>query len=147
MIAFLFTQLRTLSRNYNYFNDLYQLGTCYPMHKIRITIFVHVLNHKQHFLLAAILVHVHDVALVLHHHSKGYAPVHSQSFIIALGIAIVVDEMDLSIGFAISSNVSLHCKALSVELHVTSSLSPTRHTPALGEGDIVTAPILVNVGF
>ena len=48
-----------------------------------------------------------------------------EEFIIALGIATVVDEMDLSIGFAIPINVSLHIKALSVELHVTFSLSPT----------------------
>ena len=32
-------------------------------------------------------------------------------------------------------------KALGVAVrHVTSSVSPTRHTAALGEGDIITAP-------
>ena len=37
--------------------------------------------------------------------------------------------------------VKFHLKALLVVLHVTSSLSPARHTAALGEGDIITAPV------
>ena len=66
-----------------------------------------------------------------------------EEFTIALGTVTVVDEMDLSIGSVIPNNVSLQCKALPVVVHVTSRLSPTRHTAAPGEEDIniVTAPV------
>ena len=48
-----------------------------------------------------------------------------EEIITALWIAMVVDEIDISrIGSLIPISVSLHCKALSVELHLTSRLSP-----------------------
>ena len=47
-----------------------------------------------------------------------------EEFIITLGIAIVVDERDISIGLFFPINVSLHCRVLSVEIHITCSLFP-----------------------
>ena len=68
-----------------------------------------------------------------------------EEFIIDLGIAIVVDEMDISgTGSIIPINVILHRKVLSVELYITCSLSPVWLTVALGEGDILTAPIILH---
>ena len=67
-----------------------------------------------------------------------------EEFIITLWITMVFDEMDMScMGSVIPSSVSLHCKANSVELHVTANLSPAWQTLALGEGFITTTPISI----
>ena len=48
-------------------------------------------------------------------------------FIITLRVPTVVDEMVMSVGPLIPFKVSLHCRALSVVLHVNSSLFPALH--------------------
>ena len=50
-----------------------------------------------------------------------------EEFILAIGIFIVVDETDISTGSIIPIEVSLHCRALSVVLHVNFKLSPASH--------------------
>ena len=65
-----------------------------------------------------------------------------EEFIINLSTARVVDETDtFRIGSVIPIKVSLHRSELSVELHITSSLSPSLHTKAFGDGDNITAPV------
>ena len=49
-------------------------------------------------------------------------------FIISLGVSTLFDEMDRSMVSLIPFKVSLHCRLLSVVLHVNSSLSPALHT-------------------
>ena len=49
-------------------------------------------------------------------------------FIINLRVPTVVDEMAMSVGSLIPFKISLHCRALSVVLHVNSSLSLALHT-------------------
>ena len=53
----------------------------------------------------------------------------------------MVDETDIScIESAIPIKVSLHRTELSVELYITSSLSPALHTKAFSGGDSIIAP-------
>ena len=53
---------------------------------------------------------------------------------------MVVIERVLVILLVVPITAKFHVKALPVVLHVISNLSPTQHTAALGEGDIVTVP-------
>ena len=47
------------------------------------------------------------------------------------------------IGSIAPISASLHCSECPVVLHITCSVSPALHTRALGEGDRVTAAIII----